>query len=644
MDSRDVEVPVEGASEMQARESGANESGRKSRVRFTEAIWAEAEAAYFDGATAKEVSARFGMSEQTIYLRVEGRGKKRVARDLKLSADITMACHPGRSEAEGRDPFIGLDKERHGPRTALRASGVTPFGGGEGGLIHLLARLFAEVGRQLLAAGAVRVERQVMRDGRIRVRRHHSEEIWKAAKRDFEEGDFTAPAIAERYGMTTHAVKRRARVEKWSKTVTEAPLPLLPPPDPAQVDEAGGVMVSAWARVAHAAQRAPEGAWSTWLFQGGRGAGKTRAGAEWLASRAETTPNGRFALVGPTQHDVREVMIEGPSGLRSLPGREIPQYESSRRKLKWKNGAVAYAFSAEEPERLRGPQFEAAWADEFCVWPKPDATLSNLRLGLRLGGDPRLVVTTTPKPVASLRRLKAEVSCVVTQAATGANAAHLTPGFLSGLEALYGGTRLAEQELMGVLLDGAGALWRAEELARVRGARPEKLERVVVAVDPPAGTISGEPGSACGIIVAGRSGERAYVLADLSAEGLSPLGWARRAADAARTFGARRIVAEANQGGDMVRTTLASAGAGCAVELVRARHGKRARAEPVAALYEQGRVTHCGAFVQLEEEMLALGESEEAKKLDRADALVWALTSLMVDRQAPPPRVWPSWE
>jgi phage terminase large subunit-like protein len=207
---------------------------------------------------------------------------------------------------------------------------------------------------------------------------------------------------------------------------------------------------------------------------------------------------------------------------------------------------------------------------------------------------------------------------------------------LSGLETLYGGTRLAEQELMGVLVEGDGVLWKAEEIARVRGARPARFDRVVVAVDPPAGT----DGSACGIVVAGRLGARGYVLADRSVVGLSPLGWAHIAVEAVREFGARKIVAEANQGGDMVRATLAAAEPSCAVELVRASKGKRVRAEPVSALYERGLVTHCGTFTALEEEMLALGgASEDAPGLDRADALVWALSALMLGPRMQVPRI-----
>ncbi|QGZ93205.1 DNA-packaging protein [Terricaulis silvestris] len=473
--------------------------------------------------------------------------------------------------------------------------------------------------------------------GTITKRLHHSPEVWAQAKRDYLAG-YTASAVSAHYGMSVDAIRKRASKEGWCKAhhvaTAEIPPPLFPFPDDSQAVKTGdSEFASRWDEIAHAAQRAPALPWSTWLFQGGRGAGKTRAGAEWLAARAEAAP-GIFALIGPTQHDVREVMVDGPSGLRNLPGRARPWYERSRRRLLWPNGSVAYAFSAEEPERLRGPQFEAAWADEFCIWPRPSETLAILRMGLRLGVAPQLVVTTTPKPLAALRVLRAEASCVMTQAATVVNAAHLAPTFLDGLHALYGGTRLAAQELEGLLVDGDGALWRAGDLARVRGARPPALERVVVGVDPPAGA----GGAACGIVVAGRSGARAVVLADRSAAGLSPLGWATRVAEAAREFGAHEIIAEANQGGDMVRATLASAGAPCAVRLVHASRGKRARAEPIAALYEQGRVTHAGAFVALEEELLALGVSESEGLLDRADALVWALTALML---GPPPSEGP---
>ena len=472
----------------------------------------------------------------------------------------------------------------------------------------------------------------------------HSDETWAEARKDYEAG-FTARAIADRYGMRVDTVKRRAYVEGWSKVATASQPSLRQDADPRQIDVAeNGDVTSAWPRIAHAAQLPPEGKWLTWLFQGGRGAGKTRAGAEWLAARAEATPKGCFALVGATLHDVREVMIEGPSGLLNLPGRERPSYEISRRRLEWRNGAVAYAFSAEEPERLRGPQFSAAWADEFCTWPKPRRTLALLRMGLRIGADPRLVVTTTPKPIEALRKLRLEPTCVTTQSPTSINAANLSPSFLEGLIELYGGTRLADQELEGVLLDGTGALWTEQMLVCANAgaaARPEKFDRIVVGVDPPA-----SKGGVCGIIVAARSGKQGFILEDASIAGASALGWAERAAAAARRHGARKIVAEANQGGDMVEAMLVAAGVACPVELVHAVKAKRVRAEPIAALYEQGRVAHCGAFAALEEELMALGEADGAEdngegetRLDRADALVWALTALLLVPQPARPSI-----
>ena len=372
-------------------------------------------------------------------------------------------------------------------------------------------------------------------------------------------------------------------------------------------------------------QKPPPDPWTTWLFLGGRGAGKTFAGASWIADQAERGKN--LALVGPTFHDVREVMIEGPSGIKSLyPPGERPTWRASRRRLEFRSGAVAQVFSAEDPDALRGPQFHAAWADEFCAWPKPAETLAMLRFGLRLGTDPRLVVTTTPRPIRALRNLLAEPGTVDTRAPTSANQAHLAPAFLSTLQSLYGGTRLAAQELDGLIVEGEGGLFRSEDLARCRGAPPAGFERVVVAVDPPA-TAGGD---ACGIVVCGRHDGRAFVLEDRTARGLSPNGWARRAVEAAERWSADALVAEANQGGDMVRAVLAQAGPPCAVKLVKASVGKRARAEPVAALYEQGRVIHCGAFPALEEELMALGSGDLDHSPDRADALVWAVSELML--------------
>jgi predicted phage terminase large subunit-like protein len=372
--------------------------------------------------------------------------------------------------------------------------------------------------------------------------------------------------------------------------------------------------------------------WRTWVMLGGRGAGKTFAGAFWLHEKARTA-DLTFALVGPALHDVREVMVEGPSGLKAMaPDNERPRWETGRKRLVWENGAVAYAFSAEDPDSLRGPQFHAAWADEFCAWREPERVLSNLRFGLRLGQDPRLVVTTTPRPIPALRRLLAEPDVETSRGATAQNAENLSPGFLTHLRALYGGTRLEAQEIEGLVVETEGALFRAEDLARAHGSVPARLDRVVVAVDPP---ITAH-GDACGILVVGRKDDRAFVLADRSARGLTPMGWARRAADAAAEFDARQVVAEANQGGEMVRTVLVQAGCETPVKLVHASRGKRARAEPVAALYEQGRVIHCAPLQALEEELMALGADEARRSPDRADALVWAVTALLIDRNGGP--------
>ena len=499
-----------------------------------------------------------------------------------------------------------------------------------------------------------------------KTRKRHHPAVKARVRADYGLG-LTGPEFEYRYGVPKHTLYGWAQREGWTKkAMTLGPAPDLPPPiEDAAAPEAltlrrhpptsGNARLAPRARlfgfnpggdyVLRANQRPPEGDWATWVFMGGRGAGKTLAGALWLKARAEApraeARTRTLALVGPTLHDVREVMVGGVSGLLNLPG-DRPVWQASRRRLEFPNGAEAFAFSAEEPERLRGPQFEAAWADEFAIWPKGEETLALLRMGLRLGADPRLVVTTTPRPIPALRRLLAEPTCVDTRSATAENAMNLAPSFLDGLKALYGGTRREAQELDGVLLEDAeGALWRLQDLRACRAARPEVLERVVVAVDPPATA----GGAACGIVVAGRMGEHAYVLADRTVSGLTPDAWARHVTAAAREFGAHAIVAEGNQGGDMVRGVLATAGPPCAIRTVHATAAKRVRAEPVAALYEQGRVHHCGAFPALEEELMALGAPEgPTTSPDRADALVWAVTDLLLDRRGEGPRVrWLDW-
>ncbi|HRP12208.1 MAG TPA: terminase family protein [Terricaulis sp.] len=378
----------------------------------------------------------------------------------------------------------------------------------------------------------------------------------------------------------------------------------------------------------------PEGAWRAWVFLGGRGAGKTRAGAEWIAARARG--GGRFALIGPTFHDVREVMVGGPSGLRALPY-ERPLYEASRKRLVWANGAEAFCFSAEDPESLRGPQFDAAWADEFCFWSYPEETLQILAHGLRLGVSPRLMVTTTPRPTRALKHLLARPDTALTRAKTWDNRANLAPDFIEALTERWDGSARQRQELLGALIeDEAGALWRRADLEALRAPTHPTLERIVVAVDPPAS--QGPRAAQCGIVAAGSYGvpRCAVVLADASVQGVAPQDWAARAAALARSLKAHAIVAEGNNGGEMVRAVLKAAAPDIPVRLVRASEGKRARAEPIAAYYAQGRVTHAGAFAALEDEMCAFGGEGFSASPDRLDALVWALTDLLVAAPAPP--------
>ena len=383
-----------------------------------------------------------------------------------------------------------------------------------------------------------------------------------------------------------------------------------------------------WRRWARDEQRPPPGDWLTWLFLGGRGAGKTRAGAEWLRAQVRAGAS-RVALVGPAFADVREVMLAGPSGLLNIgPQAERPKYEASRRRLVWPGGAVGYAFSSEDPDGLRGPQFEAAWADEFAAWKKPQETLDTLRFGLRLGARPRLMVTTTPRPIAALKALITAPDVAVTQASTAANADNLAPGFIKAMQAQYGASRLARQELDGVLIeDPEDALWTRAMIDAALGVDGIDVERVVVAVDPPAGA----SGDECGIIAAGAAGrgraKRAVVLGDHSLRA-RPERWAHAVREAVVVHGADHVVAEANQGGDMVRAVLQAAAPELTVKLVHASRGKRARAEPVAALYAAGRVGHAIRMPELEDQMCAFGSDEETASPDRVDALVWALAAL----------------
>ena len=389
-----------------------------------------------------------------------------------------------------------------------------------------------------------------------------------------------------------------------------------------------------WPLLARPEQMPPDGDWRNWLILGGRGSGKTRAGAEWVQARvlaAGKRTDLRIALVAETLGDAREVMIDGASGLARIARQMRPVVEISRRRLVWPNGAIAQIFSSEDPESLRGPQFHLAWCDELAKWKHADETFDMLQFALRLGDDPRQVVTTTPRPVPLLKRLMADGETVLTRMATSANAAHLAPGFLAALSARYGGTRLGRQELDGELIeDRADGLWKRARLDEIVVKLSEPLRRIVVAVDPPAGGAQ----ACCGIVVAGlKENGQAVVLSDCSVEGVGPAGWARAVVTAYRRFEADRVVAEVNQGGDMVRAVLEGIEARLPVTTVRATRGKFLRAEPVAALYEQGRVLHAGRFPELEDQMCDFGPEglSNGRSPDRLDALVWALTSLMLE-------------
>ncbi len=385
--------------------------------------------------------------------------------------------------------------------------------------------------------------------------------------------------------------------------------------------------------------------WRTWLILGGRGAGKTRAGAEWVRGQAlgiepfAREPVGRIALVGETHHDARSVMVEGVSGLLAIhPAGERPAFYASRGELVWPNGAIAQLFSAEDPDALRGPQFGAAWCDELAKWRRTREVWDMLQFGLRLGDMPRAVVTTTPRANAVLKELMGDETVRLSRAATHVNAANLAGSFLAEMERRYAGTELGRQELGGELIDELkGALWQVTWIDEARVAQLPALKRIVVGVDPPVTT--GEAADACGIIAAGLGGDgRAYVFEDASVQGLAPNEWARAVLEVYGRWQADRIVAEVNQGGDLVEAVIRQIERNAAITKVRASRGKWIRAEPVAALYAEGRVAHVGRFAELETEMLSFGADGRAagRSPDRVDALVWAVTSLMMDEPGAP--------
>lgn len=418
-----------------------------------------------------------------------------------------------------------------------------------------------------------------------------------------------------------------------------------------------------WPLFARDKQLAPPGDWRTWLPLAGRGWGKTRTGSEWIRGKVEgRTPLApgkarRIALIAETASDARDVMIKGDSGILACsPPDYRPTYVANRRALVWPNGTEALIFSAIEPDQLRGPQFDAAWCDELAKWRYAEYAWDMLQMGLRLGDNPQALVTTTPRPIKVLKDILADPSTRHTVGSTYENAGNLASSFATYLKRKYEGTRLGRQEIEAAMLsDVPGALWTRDQLDALRvkidHERPvseqlPKVDRIVVAVDPP--VTSGDNADECGIIVAGVAGDvrnqkgHGYVLEDATSQGETPQQWAKRAVDLFHKYKADRIVAEVNQGGEMVEAMIRQVDQLVPYKAVRASKGKFARAEPVSAIYEQGRAHHFGTHATLEDQMAEFsidGLPDPKKSPDRVDALVWAITDLMVDPAEPRSRL-----
>lgn len=415
-------------------------------------------------------------------------------------------------------------------------------------------------------------------------------------------------------------------------------------------DEAVAFLDKDWALWAREDQTPPgvcEGVdpWRVWLILGGRGAGKTRTGAEWVRARVAGTPQSggqparRIALIGETITDARRVMVDGVSGLLAIHrADERPEFQAGKNQLVWPNGAVAQLFSAEDPNGLRGPQFDAAWCDELAKWREPEAVWDMLQFGLRLGDVPQAVVTTTPRPLPILQTLMDDSSVVTTRVATAKNEANLSPGFIAAVRKRYQGTTLWRQEFLGEIVeDQSGTLWRRDWIEDQRSRGAPDLMSIVVAVDPP--VTAKRTSDSCGIVVAGLGDDhRAYVLADCTIQGRAPQVWARAVMAAYRNYRADRVVAEVNQGGDLIETVLKSVESTAPIRKVHATRGKWLRAEPIASLYAEGRVSHVGRFDALEDQMCAFRADGRVsgRSPDRVDALVWALTDLMLNAGAAP--------
>lgn len=384
-----------------------------------------------------------------------------------------------------------------------------------------------------------------------------------------------------------------------------------------------------WSWWARPNQIAPEGEWSTWLALAGRGFGKTEAGAQWVRERVKNGARS-IALVAETQKDLEEVMVARLLAVHPPHERPTVRYKPVR--IIWPNGATALGYNGTEPDQLRGPEFDTAWCDEIAKYRYARELWDMLQFTMRAGTDPRVFVTTTPRPIPLIKEIIADPSTVVTRGSTLDNADNLAPSFLSRIIAKYAGTRLGRQELDAEILDDVpGALWTRDaiEASRIRDA-PD-LQRIVVAVDP-SGTKGGPESDDVGIVIVGLGFDgRGYILADWTCN-LGPAGWGRRAVEAYQTFKADRIVAESNYGGAMVESTIRAVDLSAPVTLVNASRGKIARAEPVAALFEQNRVSFVGSMPELEDQLCAFTPSGfiGERSPDRADAMIWAITELML--------------
>ena len=392
-----------------------------------------------------------------------------------------------------------------------------------------------------------------------------------------------------------------------------------------------------WRFWARKNQIAPPGDWLVWLALAGRGFGKTEAGAQWVRERVEAGARN-IALIAETQKDLEEVMVERL--LTISPPRQAPKVRYKPVRIVWPNGATALGYNGTEPDQLRGPEFDTAWVDELAKYRYARETWDMLQFTMRSGHDPRVFVTTTPRPIEVIKEIIAAKTTVVTRGSTFDNAANLPPQFLANLKARYAGTRLGRQELEAELLeDVPGALWTRAGIDETRISDVGPLPRVVVAIDPP--VTSGENADECGIIAAGRdSGGHGYVLADATSQGEKPGEWASRAVRLYEQVSADSLVVEVNNGGEMIASIIGQINPRIPIKEVRATRGKFTRAEPISMLYEQRRVHHVGSFPKLEDQMCSMTPDFDAASAgyspDRLDAMVWAMTELMLGNHAEP--------